>query len=100
MKKLGLIGGVGPESSIEYYRLIIKRFQERVKTREEWLQLFLHSKDMSARNTAMGELAQIAKDKSTSTSDRNSIILVFQQVIQSQAYWRFRFNVIGQVFEK
>ncbi len=25
MKKLGLIGGVGPESSIEYYRLIIKQ---------------------------------------------------------------------------
>lgn len=34
MKKLGLIGGVGPESSIEYYRLIIKRFQERLNTKE------------------------------------------------------------------
>ena len=34
MKKIGLIGGVGPESTIEYYRLIIKRFQERLKTKE------------------------------------------------------------------
>lgn len=28
MKNFGLIGGVGPESTIVYYRLIIKRFQE------------------------------------------------------------------------
>ena len=34
MKRVGLIGGVGPESSIEYYRLIIKRFQERLVTKD------------------------------------------------------------------
>jgi aspartate racemase len=34
MKKIGLIGGVGPESSIEYYRMIIKRFQERLETKD------------------------------------------------------------------
>ncbi|MBE0646739.1 MAG: amino acid racemase [Bacteroidales bacterium] len=34
MKHLGLIGGVGPESSIAYYRLIIKRFQERLNTKD------------------------------------------------------------------
>ena len=33
MKKIGIIGGVGPESTIEYYRLIIKRFQERLNTK-------------------------------------------------------------------
>ncbi len=33
MKKIGLIGGVGPESSIEYYRLIIKRFQDKLATK-------------------------------------------------------------------
>ena len=68
-----------------------------VKTKEEWLHLFLHSKDMSARNTAMTELAQIAKEKGSSALDRNGIIQAFQQVIQSQAYWRFRFNAIGQL---
>jgi aspartate racemase len=29
MKKLGLIGGIGPESTIEYYRLIIAGYRER-----------------------------------------------------------------------
>lgn len=32
MKKFGLIGGVGPESTIAYYRQIIKRFQEVTKS--------------------------------------------------------------------
>jgi aspartate racemase len=34
MRKIGLIGGVGPESSIEYYRLIITRFQDRLSTKD------------------------------------------------------------------
>ena len=34
MKRIGLIGGVGPESTIEYYRLINKRFQERLNTKD------------------------------------------------------------------
>jgi aspartate racemase len=33
MKKTGLLGGIGPESTIEYYRQIIKRFQERLNTK-------------------------------------------------------------------
>ncbi len=32
MKKIGIIAGIGPESSIVYYRLIIKVFQEKLKT--------------------------------------------------------------------
>lgn len=32
MKKIGIIGGIGPESTIEYYRLIIKKFQEKLDT--------------------------------------------------------------------
>lgn len=34
MKKFGLIGGVGPESTIQYYRLIIKKFQEKLETKD------------------------------------------------------------------
>jgi aspartate racemase len=34
MKKFGLIGGVGPESTVEYYRLILKRFQEKLNTKD------------------------------------------------------------------
>ena len=29
MKKIGLVGGLGPESTLDYYRLIIRTFQER-----------------------------------------------------------------------
>lgn len=29
MKKIGIIGGIGPESTIEYYRLIIARYREK-----------------------------------------------------------------------
>ncbi|HEY5405275.1 MAG TPA: hypothetical protein VIK24_20550, partial [Pyrinomonadaceae bacterium] len=29
MKTLGLIGGIGPESTIEYYRILVARYRER-----------------------------------------------------------------------
>lgn len=31
MKTLGIIGGIGPESTVDYYRLIIERYRERTK---------------------------------------------------------------------
>ena len=31
MKTLGIIGGIGPESTIEYYRLIIASYRERTR---------------------------------------------------------------------
>jgi len=34
MKKFGLIGGVGPESTIDYYRQIIKEYQYRLVTKD------------------------------------------------------------------
>ncbi len=46
MKKIGLIGGVGPESSIEYYRLIIKRFQELLNT-TDYPEIIINSINMS-----------------------------------------------------
>lgn len=45
-KKIGLIGGVGPESSIEYYRLIIKEFQEKLNTKD-YPELIIHSINMT-----------------------------------------------------
>jgi aspartate racemase len=45
MKKVGIIGGIGPESSIEYYRLIIKRFQDRLGTRD-YPEMLIHSINM------------------------------------------------------
>jgi aspartate racemase len=32
MKKPGIIGGLGPESTINYYRMIVSEFQSRLKT--------------------------------------------------------------------
>jgi len=46
MKKLGLIGGVGPESSVEYYRLIIKRFQEKLGTKD-YPEILINSVNMT-----------------------------------------------------
>ena len=46
MKKVGIIGGIGPESSIEYYRLIIKRFQDRLGTKD-YPELVIHSINMT-----------------------------------------------------
>ena len=32
MKKIGIIGGIGPESTLDYYRRLIRAFQERKST--------------------------------------------------------------------
>jgi aspartate racemase len=32
MKKVGIIGGIGPESTIQYYKFIIQQFRERLGT--------------------------------------------------------------------
>jgi len=34
MKNIGIIGGIGPESTVEYYRLIIKLFREKLSTNQ------------------------------------------------------------------
>jgi aspartate racemase len=45
-KKIGIIGGIGPESSIEYYRLIIKRFQEMLSTKD-YPEIIINSVNMT-----------------------------------------------------
>jgi aspartate racemase len=45
-KKIGVIGGVGPESSVEYYRLIIKRFRERLNT-QDYPEIVINSINMT-----------------------------------------------------
>ena len=46
MKKFGLIGGIGPESSIAYYRLIVKEFQDKLNTKD-YPELVMHSINMT-----------------------------------------------------
>lgn len=46
MRKLGLIGGVGPESTIAYYRLLIRQFQQELNTKN-YPEILLHSINMT-----------------------------------------------------
>ncbi|MBS4220689.1 amino acid racemase [Bacillus sp. FJAT-49711] len=46
MKKLGMIGGLGPESTIDYYQTIITKYQERVGSKEVLPELFINSINM------------------------------------------------------
>lgn len=46
MNSIGIIGGIGPESTIEYYRLIIERFREKLST-NEYPEILLYSINMT-----------------------------------------------------
>lgn len=46
MKTVGLIGGVGPESTIEYYRFIIEAYRER-KQDDSYPSIIINSVDVN-----------------------------------------------------
>ncbi|WP_141432610.1 aspartate/glutamate racemase family protein [Bacillus sp. 03113] len=46
MKKVGIIGGIGPESTVDYYQSIISKFQEKIGSKEELPELFINSINM------------------------------------------------------
>ncbi|MCK5539049.1 MAG: aspartate/glutamate racemase family protein, partial [Bacteroidales bacterium] len=46
MNKIGIIGGIGPESTVEYYRLLIKTYRERLNT-NQYPEILIHSVDMT-----------------------------------------------------
>ena len=46
MTKVGLVGGIGPASTVEYYRLIIEEFRRRGNT-NHYPEFHLHSIDMT-----------------------------------------------------
>nr|WP_315254657.1 amino acid racemase [uncultured Flavobacterium sp.] len=67
MKRIALIGGVGPESTIEYYRLIIKRFQERLNTKD-YPEIIINSINMTEMlnclfNNQLDDLANLLIEK-------------------------------------
>jgi aminopeptidase N len=68
-----------------------------VKPWDEWMHQFLYSKDASARAAAMQELVSILRSGNAGEADKQTIIKAFQTVIESDAYWRIRFNAIGQL---
>ena len=46
MKKLGMIGGTGPESTVDYYQSIISKFQEKTGSQESLPELLIYSINM------------------------------------------------------
>ena len=46
MQKLGIIGGIGPEATMNYYSAIIKQYQERVGTDKELPRITIESINM------------------------------------------------------
>lgn len=56
MRKLGLIGGIGPESTIHYYRYFIKQYRQRFQT-DHYPEFVVQSIDM----TRMLELVYTAQ---------------------------------------
>jgi aspartate racemase len=53
MKTVGIIGGVGPESTIEYYRLIIEAYRDR-RTDGSYPSIIINSVDVSRLLAWMG----------------------------------------------
>jgi len=67
MKKIGIIGGIGPESTIEYYRLLIKLFRKRLKT-NQYPEMLIQSINMTEMlgyvfNNQLEELVEFLKKK-------------------------------------
>ncbi|MFC4802050.1 aspartate/glutamate racemase family protein [Neobacillus sp. GCM10023253] len=46
MKKVGIVGGIGPEATVDYYQTIISKFQEKIGSKEELPELFINSINM------------------------------------------------------
>ncbi|MCH6264908.1 aspartate/glutamate racemase family protein [Neobacillus citreus] len=46
MRKVGIIGGIGPEATVDYYQSIISKFQEKIGSKEELPELFINSINM------------------------------------------------------
>lgn len=46
MKKVGIIGGLGPESTVDYYQSVISAYQLRIDDYEELPELFISSINM------------------------------------------------------
>lgn len=46
MQKVGIVGGMGPESTVDYYQSIITKFQQRTGSKEDLPELFISSINM------------------------------------------------------
>lgn len=67
MNKIGIIGGIGPESTIEYYRMLIKLFRAKLNA-NQYPEILLQSIDMTEMldyvfNNKLDKLVEFLKNK-------------------------------------
>jgi aspartate racemase len=67
MNKIGIIGGIGPESTIEYYRMLIKLYRAKLNT-NQYPEILLQSIDMTKMldyvfNNELDDLVDFLKNK-------------------------------------
>lgn len=68
------------------------------KSLDDLLYQLLHDRDVLGKNWAMGELATLAKNEKTPTTDKARIYDGFRNLIgRRDVYWRVRFNALGQL---
>ncbi|WP_077325626.1 aspartate/glutamate racemase family protein [Virgibacillus siamensis] len=46
MKRAGIVGGLGPESTVDYYQSFIRKYQDRMGTKQTLPELFINSINM------------------------------------------------------
>jgi len=46
MKRAGIVGGLGPESTVDYYQLFIQKYQDRMNSTQTLPELFINSINM------------------------------------------------------
>ncbi|WP_227002609.1 aspartate/glutamate racemase family protein [Salicibibacter kimchii] len=46
MKRAGIVGGLGPESTVDYYQSFIHKYQDKVNSKQELPELFINSINM------------------------------------------------------
>ncbi|RYG73482.1 amino acid racemase [Lentibacillus lipolyticus] len=46
MKRAGIVGGLGPESTVDYYQSFIQKYQERMNSKQTLPELFINSINM------------------------------------------------------
>lgn len=94
MNIVGIIGGIGPESTVDYYQTIISKFQERIGSKEILPELVINSINMykifelisSGKNEELIQYLAVAVQKLASAGANFAVMsgntphLVFDQV--------------------
>ncbi len=46
MKQAGIVGGLGPESTVDYYQSFIQKYQQRMNSKQTLPEIFINSINM------------------------------------------------------